>query len=368
VKICFIADGTSVHTKRWLNYFASRGVEIHLICWKNTPGFDPAINIHRLKTFGSINWPLSQYVNFISWCLQTKIIVNVIKPDILDGHFITTYGFIAARANYHPLVVTVWGSDILILPKTNPLLKYTAKYAMQKADQVICTGNGVKNEIVKLGISEKKIQVIVIGGVDNKKFYPFGQDKILRAKLGIGTKEVTVISTRSLAPVYDIETLLKAIPVVVASYPDTKFLILGKGKQENYLHILATNLGIDKYVKWVGWVEPQYLPHYLASSDIYVSTSLSDGTSNCLLEAMASGLASVVTDIPANRQWIQDAESGYLFPVKDHSSLSKKIVELAGNGIKRKLFGRAVREKVVKEADPDEEMQKLLKTYSQLKN
>lgn len=367
MKICFIADGSSVHTKRWLNYLANQGEEIHLICWKDTPGFDPGINIHRLKTFGAIVGIFSQYLNFYSWCLQAKKIVNEIKPDILDGHFVTTYGFIAARANYHPLVVTVWGSDILILPKTNPLLKFTAKYAMRKADKVLCTGNGVKNEIIKLGISATKIQVIVIGGVDNKKYYPSGKDEILRGKFGINPGETAVISTRSLAPVYDIVTLIKAIPEVVASIPNIKFLILGKGKQENDLHNMAKNLDIDKYIRWVGWVEPKELPHYLASSDIYVSTSLSDGTSNCLLEAMASGLAPIVSDIPANRQWIQDAESGYLFPIKDHATLAKKIVELVNNQKKRDLFGRAVREKVVKEADPDVEMQKLLTVYSHFK-
>jgi glycosyltransferase involved in cell wall biosynthesis len=68
------------------------------------------------------------------------------------------------------------------------------------------------------------------------------------------------------------------------------------------------------------------MPGLLGQSDIYVSTSLSDGTSVSLLEAMAAGGFPVVTDIPANREWIKDGENGFLVPVNEAGLLAKRIV------------------------------------------
>jgi glycosyltransferase involved in cell wall biosynthesis len=73
------------------------------------------------------------------------------------------------------------------------------------------------------------------------------------------------------------------------------------------------------------------MPILLAKADIYVSTSLYDGTSVSLLEAMGSGAFPVVTDIPSNREWITDAENGFLVPTGDESILAGKIVEAIRN-------------------------------------
>jgi glycosyltransferase involved in cell wall biosynthesis len=69
------------------------------------------------------------------------------------------------------------------------------------------------------------------------------------------------------------------------------------------------------------------MPDLLTKADIYVSTSLYDGTSVSLLEAMASGCFPVVSDIPSNREWIRDGENGFLVPVNDEQYLAKKIID-----------------------------------------
>ena len=61
----------------------------------------------------------------------------------------------------------------------------------------------------------------------------------------------------------------------------------------------------------------------LHSGSCYISASLSDGTANSLLEAMAAGLFPIVSDIPANREWIADGENGMLFPPGDHMALAR---------------------------------------------
>jgi glycosyltransferase involved in cell wall biosynthesis len=99
--------------------------------------------------------------------------------------------------------------------------------------------------------------------------------------------------------------------------PEAKFLLIEKGSQEEMLKGLAQSLGISDSVKFVGWVTPDELPHYLSSADIYVSTSLSDaGLASSTAEAMACGLPVIITDFGDNRSWIKDEENGFLIPLK----------------------------------------------------
>ena len=97
----------------------------------------------------------------------------------------------------------------------------------------------------------------------------------------------------------------------LAEMPQAKFVIAGTGEQQAYLRELTHDLGVSNNTKFIGWVPRSELPKYLSSADVYVSSSLSDGTSNSLLEAMACGLAPIVTDIPANQTWIDDGKNGF---------------------------------------------------------
>ena len=88
-------------------------------------------------------------------------------------------------------------------------------------------------------------------------------------------------------------------------------------------------LGVKEYVKFLGKIRHRDVAKYLEASDIYVSTSLSDGTSASLLEAMALSLPVVVTDIPGNREWVKNGWNGFLFPAKNPEKLAEKVVVLA---------------------------------------
>lgn len=91
-------------------------------------------------------------------------------------------------------------------------------------------------------------------------------------------------------------------------------------------------------VRFIGRIPHEKMPSLLAQADIYVSTSLHDGASVSLLEAMGSGAFPVVTDIPSNREWISDGDNGFLVPKEDENLLAKKIVEAIRN---HRLLGEA---------------------------
>jgi glycosyltransferase involved in cell wall biosynthesis len=118
---------------------------------------------------------------------------------------------------------------------------------------------------------------------------------------------------------------------VVRKAPDARFLIVGEGPYTNMLKKMTENLCIDGYVYFAGKVPNDELPKYLRASDVYVSTSFSDGTSNSLLESMACGLPVVVSDISGNREWIHDGKNGFLTSTKDPNALAEKILFLVKN-------------------------------------
>ncbi len=112
--------------------------------------------------------------------------------------------------------------------------------------------------------------------------------------------------------IYSVETLIKAVPFVLNKLPETKFIIAGEGFERRKLKKLAESLRISKNIKFVGQLFEKQIPDYLKLSDIYVSTSLSDGSSLSLIEAMFSGSFPVVTRIPANEEWTKDEVNGFL--------------------------------------------------------
>jgi L-malate glycosyltransferase len=368
MKICYIAGGTSIHTQRWINYFARKGHEVHLISYlfpANYDGFDTRVQIHPLVVLLPRVWKVSRYFSGSLWPFQVRRMVNKIKPDILHSHYVTTYGYLGAISRFHPLVLSAWGSDVLITPKQSRIHRFLTEYSLRKADLITCGGENTKEEMIKSGTNAEKIRLIY-HGVDTRKFNPKKREQKLRDELGLFESPI-IISVRMLEPLYDVESLVKAMPLVIEQAPKTKLIIAGEGEQRDYLENLARGLGISSAVRFVGQIAHDELPKYLASADVYVSTSLSDnGIAVSTLEAMASGLPVVITDCADIKKWITDGEDGFIVPVKTPEAIAAKVIYLLENEDTRVKFGRLAREVVENRADYEEEMLKVEKLYQQL--
>lgn len=368
MRICYITGAGSIHTQRWVNYFARKGHEVHLI----SPGGNSSdsskvsdkIHLYPLSPVAPRIWPVSKYLSALLWVVQARRLVRKIKPDIVDAHYITVNGYLAVASGFHPLVLMAMGSDILIDSKRNLLWRMLTKYALRQADLVICKSETLRKELLKLGTSPSKIKIIQ-RGVDTQQFSRQRASEKLRSRLNI-LKMPTIICIRNLAPVYNVQMLIKAIPLVLGQVPEARFIIGGEGKQKEYLQELAKSLGVSNSIRFLGWIPHNELPEYLASSDVYVSTSLSDGTSTSLQEAMACELAPVVTELPANREWVTDGESAFIVPINDIQSLAERIVYLLNNSEARARFGKRGREVIKERAEYEVEMEKMERVYQGL--
>jgi len=132
-------------------------------------------------------------------------------------------------------------------------------------------------------------------------------------------------------PIYNVSLLIRAIPLVLREEPKVRFFIAGDGPEREGLEREVKNLNLGDFVQFLGRVPHDAMLNLLGETDIYVSTSLHDGTSVSLLEALGSGAFPVVTDIPSNREWISDGENGFLVPTDEERVLAMRILESIRN-------------------------------------
>lgn len=367
MKICYFANAASIHTVRWVKYFADRGHEVHLVSIK-TYGNDRAenVNLHLLKVFCPQIRIVSYIIFLVYSVTQIRGFLRKLNPDILHTHYIPVYGFLGALSCFHPLVVTAWGSDVLINPKLSRARKWAVEFALRRADLITCDAEHVKAALVGLGAKPAKINLINFG-IDVQKFTPGPKDEELIRKLGISDSPV-IISLRSLEPIYDIDSLVNAVPLVLKEVSEAKFLIAGRGSQEAKLRELAKSLGVDGSIKFVGFIPNDELPRYLRVADVCVSTSLSDaGIAASTAEAMACELPVVITDFGDNRKWVEDGENGSLVPLRNPEVLASRILALLSDKEKRIKFGQVGRRVIEERMNIEKEMQRMEMLYEQLR-
>ena len=325
MKICFVGGAKSIHVQRWTKWFAERGNEVHLIT--DTPAKIDNVKIHPVKERG-------RKINFLIRAWQTRKLIKKINPDILHAHYVFGYGTFAAFANYHPFVVSVWGSDILIETKQSFFKNMAVKYALKKAQAIMVHSNTLKHKVERYNPEGNIVQIV--WGVDVDRFKPDASRRLLlREMYGFTKDDIIALSVRPFKPVYNLETLINCIKHLRKCKSNLKFII--KVRNED-VDVIKKKIGQTNGVKVLGWLDEKEYADLFKVADIYISTSLSEGGSISLLEAMASGLVPVTSDIPANRESIENGYNGYLFPIKDYEVLSKRLKNLEENRELRNVF------------------------------
>ena len=361
--ICYLANAASIHTVRWINYFAEHGWKVDVITWH-----PPVSNsgIHRDVVVHRIFFP-PHYIARYGALLEIIRLTRNIRPDIIHAHYISHFGILAGLysrlSGFKPIVLTAWGSDILIDVKG--LKKWWIGYALKRVDCITCDSEHIIKVLTELGANPQKIEFIYFG-TDVRKFNPTQKSEKIREETALNDCPI-VISLRSLESLYDVETIVKAIPKIVKEVPETKFVIAGRGSQEAALKQLAKSLRVSDSIRFVGFIPNAELPKYLASSNIYVSTSLSDaGIAASTAEAMACGLPVIITDFGDNRNWVEDNVNGFIVPLKDPKRLAERIIYLLKNEGLRMKFGMRNRKIIEDRNNYYKEMGKMENVYMEL--
>jgi glycosyltransferase involved in cell wall biosynthesis len=176
-----------------------------------------------------------------------------------------------------------------------------------------------------------------------------------RKVLSTHNENLTILSCRRLEKLYNVETLVRAL-TRLNKRPHWQAIIVGTGSQRRKLEHLAARKGIANRISFLGELSVSDYRKVMLEADIYVSTALSDSTSVTLLEAMASKLACVVTEIPGNSEWISVMENGLTFIPKSDEMLAFLIGKLLDDSELRRRFGERAFERVAEQAVWEENM------------
>jgi glycosyltransferase involved in cell wall biosynthesis len=166
----------------------------------------------------------------------------------------------------------------------------------------------------------------------------------LRYELGLNSDDQIVGTVGSLYPVKGHRFLIAAVPAIVEACPKARFLLIGRGDEENRLKDQVKSLGVERHVSFLGL--RQDISKLLSIMDIFVLPSLSEGLSVATLEAMASALPVVATRVGGNPELIVNEETGMLVPSQDSEALAKAVSALLRDGTRARLFGQSGRARV----------------------
>jgi sugar transferase (PEP-CTERM/EpsH1 system associated) len=221
-----------------------------------------------------------------------------------------------------------------------------------------------------VGVPEDKIRQIY-NGVDQELFKPRDCDRQEVAPPGFLTERSFVIGTVGrLAAVKDQSTLIRAFKTLVDKNPesgsDYRLIIVGDGPLRIQLQELISELHLEKWVWMTG--DRSDIPDILNIFDLYVLTSLGEGISNTILEAMATGLPIIATDVGGNPELVEEGVNGRLIPREDPGALANCIQELNGDQERLRNMGKSSLDKVKERFNWDKAVERYLSVYDELIN
>jgi glycosyltransferase involved in cell wall biosynthesis len=246
---------------------------------------------------------------------------------------LTSYGFLAALADVHPCIVSVWGTDILQAPRLSPFHWAITRYALRRADHVTATGARLAEATRRYVPSGKPVTVIPYG-VDLEQFHPQPHET---------RSDVTIGSVGRLSPEKGLKYLLQAFAQIGTAQPRVRLILAGDGPERQRLERLATRLQLDDRVDFLGDLPHEQVPQVLARLDIFAMPSTYEGFGVAAIEAAAMEVPVVASNVYGIPDVVDDGVTGLLVPPKDVSALAQALRSLITDEERRRRMGRAAR-------------------------
>ncbi len=343
--LCLLGDADSPHTRRWAHEMLARGWRVSLVTARPEPldGVEQRVlpPVHR-----STDWLLRAGA--------ARRHVRELAPDIVHAHYLTSYGYLAARCGRHPVVMTAWGSDLLVTPQGSPWMRWLTGWILRRADLI--TGDSASLVEAARQYRPRAPVHEIHWGVDRARFAPVPWER---------KQDVHIVSLRAWEENYHIATLIDAFALLRQRLPGAplKLHLLGGGTLASALRAQVERLGLHQCVDFHGRLDDAGMAAVLARCKLSVTVPASDATSVAMLESMACGLAVVASDLAANRQWI---DHDLLVPAGDARALADVLQRLAGDEVRMRQAGERNAERIALEGDRKAQMDRVDRLYRQL--
>jgi len=286
--------------------------------------------------------------------------------EIIHAHQYTPF-FYAALAKFgygsrYHLIFTEHGRHFpdVVSKKRKLINKY---FFSHLADEIhgVC-GFSTKALAEKDGFPASRMEVIE-NGIDLKRYSLTVGRLELKKRLNLDTQRRYILCVARFHPVKDHKTLLKAFSNVAAKLPDVDLLLAGDGPLRHEIEQQCVDLGLEQRVIFLGIRSD--IPDLMNVSDVFTLTSLSEAASLTLMEAMASKLAVVVTDVGGNPEIIRDGIDGLLAPREDSDKLAENYIQLLSDTDKRMQFAQSAYERALERYSLDKTINEYMRRYTQ---
>ncbi|PWH11818.1 MAG: hypothetical protein DDG60_16310 [Anaerolineae bacterium] len=296
---------------------------------------------------------LPQYV------FDFRRLVQKIKPDLIHAGPIQTCAFIAVLSGFRPILTMSWGFDLMRDVERGKWWQWVTRYTLKHSTFFTSDAEVTRQKAIAYGMNPTNT-VVFPWGVDLHHFTP-------KDWSNINPERFTLFCNRAWEPIYGVDVLARAF-VHIASQDATMHLLLANsGSQGNRIREILLQGGVLERVTFLGHIHNHDLPRFYHMADLYISPSHVDGSSVSLMEAMACGLPCLVSDIPANREWVREGHNGWLFRDGNATELAAKIQNALQNRMLLPQIGQHARDTAQEKADWAKNAKILLETYHKLK-
>jgi glycosyltransferase involved in cell wall biosynthesis len=248
-----------------------------------------------------VNFSYLKVSNYFSTVRKIRSICSDFKPDVIHIHQVNSVSFFSVLAlkNFNiPLVITAWGSDVLLLPNKSFVFTQIVKYCLKHADAVTADAEYLCQEVMK--------------------FMPAGKASVVLANFGIELndelftqRQNIIYSNRLHKPLYNVDEIIRSFKRLEDTGRNVyRLVIAASGEETENLKRLTADLNLTEKVDFVGWLSLNENLKWYAKSKFYMSIPDSDATSISLLEAMYYGSYPIVSSLPSKREWISDEVNG----------------------------------------------------------
>lgn len=260
--------------------------------------------------------------------------------------FIGLLAAVALKCGFVPqlhfdLLSTSWRRE----KPLNPLLQILALQVLRASSRIRVVSSALKVNIAgRLGIDSGIIDVIPVGVNFEPSGLPAAEAR-RRIDPRIADHPVVLFVGR-LTPSKDLRLWLDVAADVLASAPETRFLIVGDGEQADELRSIIAGRGLADQIIMTGAIGHERLPAVYAAADIFLLTSSHEGFGRVVLEAALAGVPSISTRCSGPADIIEDGETGLIVEIGDRPALVAATLQLLRDPVKRQVMGQSARRAV----------------------
>lgn len=264
--------------------------------------------------------------------------INLIHINLIRA---IIFGGAAAIFTRTPFIVTIHNTEEYITKNgvAYKIIKSLDQEILRRANYIACVSNGVKNYVMKHypRVDPSKFCTIY-NGVSVKQYLAKNRKSILRNDFNISYEAILIGFVGRFTKQKGLLYLVEAVRNIVPYLRNTKFVLIGDGEQKEELIRKIHEYNLQNFFIFTGYCKN--IIELFADFDIFILPSLWEGLPVALLEAMASGLPCVVTDVSGNSEAVLDGETGFVVPPGDTSALADAVIKLVQNKTLREMMGK----------------------------